>query len=185
MTDKFRAIRYPKIPKDWDQRFLYMAASVAAWSKDPSTRVGAVAVRDRRVLATAYNGFPRGLHDSLERLNDRDTRLAMTVHAEMNLINQAARNGVSLVGATVYGYPIMPCSNCTASLIQCDIAKVVVPNFVEPMRWAESFAHAKQMFLEAGIGVERIEVEGPLSVMALSDFQPGSSETEDSVLRLA
>ena len=47
----------------WDKRFLEMAKLVASWSKDPSTQVGAVAVRNRTVIAQGYNGFPRGVDD--------------------------------------------------------------------------------------------------------------------------
>ena len=100
-SDSLRAIRYPKVPRDWDQRFLYLAASVAAWSKDPSTKVGAVAVRQRRVLATGYNGLPAGMLDSKERLLNREIRLALTIHAELNLVTFAARHGICLDGSTL------------------------------------------------------------------------------------
>lgn len=185
MTDALRSIRYPKVPKDWDQRFLYMAASVAAWSKDPSTKVGAVAVRQRRVLATGYNGLPAGMVDSAERLLNRDVRLALTIHAELNLVTFAARHGVCLDGSTVYTYPLLPCSNCATSLIQVGITKVVAPDFVMPMRWQESMARARQAFTEAGVGVELLPIEGPLHVAAASNSdRDDHEETEDAHLRL-
>jgi dCMP deaminase len=158
-------ISYPKVPAHWDQRFLQLASIVAAWSKDPSTKVGAVAVRGKRVLATGYNGLPAGVHDFESRLQDRDTRLAMTVHAEQNLVAYAARAGVCLAGATVYVYPLMTCSSCAALLTNSDIIRVVVPDFTEPLRWAASFDLARQMFLEAGIGVERIPPTGAMHPM--------------------
>ena len=52
------SLRPPRSPKSWDQRFLYAARRFASWSKDPSTKVGAVAVRDRRILVEGYNGLP-------------------------------------------------------------------------------------------------------------------------------
>ena len=184
-SDNLRAIRYPKIPKDWDQRFMYEAAAKAAWSKDPSTRVGAVAVRERRIIATGYNGLPAGILDSKERLLDRELRLALTIHAELNLVTYAARHGVCLDGATVYVYPLLPCSNCATSLIQVGIAKVVAPDFVMPMRWAESIARARQAFWEAGVGVELLAVEGPLCCVAASNpDRDDVEETEDAHLRL-
>lgn len=152
--------RYPAIPADWDQRFLYQAASVAAWSKDPSTRVGAVAVRGKRLLATGYNGFPRMVNDSPARLKDRDTRLAMTVHAEANLIADAAERGTCLAGATVYVYPLMTCANCASLLINAGIGRIVVPDFFEPTRWAGSFQLARVMFGEAGVTVQRLQLDG-------------------------
>lgn len=184
-SDSLRSIRYPKVPRDWDQRFLYLAASVAAWSKDPSTKVGAVAVRQRRVLATGYNGLPAGMVDSTERLQVRDVRLALTIHAELNLVTFAARHGVCLEGSTVYVYPLLPCSNCATSLIQVGIAKVVAPDFVMPMRWQESIQQARTAFTEAGVGVELLPIQGPLHIVAASNpDRDDTEETDEAHLRL-
>lgn len=179
-------IKYPVTPSDWNSRFLYVAASVASWSKDPSTRVGAVAVSNRRILATGYNGFPSGVVDLSDRLDDRDTRLAMTVHAEQNLLSYAARSGVCLAGSTVYIYPLMACSSCAAMLINADISRIVVPDLIEPMRWQASFDLSRQMCFEAGVIVERIPLEGPLAV-AVSRSRPEEErpdETEHVDLRV-
>ncbi len=165
-------LRAPKAPTHWDQRFLVIASHFAGWSKDPSTKVGAVAVRSRRILAQGYNGLPAGVSDTESRLMDRTTRLAMTVHAETNCICHAAQNGVSLIGATMYVWPLMTCSNCASMLIQSGIIKVVVPNFVEPQRWQDSFDLARTMFIEAGVSVDRIPMSGPINPM----------EEDDSVL---
>lgn len=145
-----------KVSKNWDRRFLQLAELVAAWSKDPSTRVGAVAVRDRRVLSTGFNGMPTGVVDSSFRLNDRDTRLSMTVHAEMNVINFAARNGVSLLGADLFIFPLAPCAHCASSIIQAGIRRVVVWDFVIPQRWQESFDRAANMFSESGVALLKL-----------------------------
>ena len=158
-------LRAPKAPKHWDQRFLVVASHFAGWSKDPSTKVGAVAVRNRRILAQGYNGLPSGVSDSEARLMDRETRLAMTVHAEANCICHAANNGVSLIGSTIYVWPLMTCSHCASLLIQAGIVKVVVPNFVEPQRWQDSFERARTMFIEAGVSVSRIPMSGPINPM--------------------
>ncbi len=156
-------ISYPKVPAHWDQRFLQLSSLVAAWSKDPSTKVGAVAVRGKRILATGYNGLPAGVTDSEARLLNRDIRLEMTTHAEQNLMAYAAQAGVCLAGATVYVYPLMSCSRCAALLINSGIVRVVVPDFVEPLRWQQSFDLARQMFTEAGVLVERIAMTGPVN----------------------
>ena len=156
------SLKAPRTPKNWDQRFLHAARMFAGWAKDPSTKVGAVAVRDRRILVQGYNGLPSGITDSDSRLKNRDTRLAMTVHAEMNCVSFAARNGVCLAGATMYIWPLMTCSQCAAVLIQADIAQIIVPDFVEPYRWQESFDKAREMCVEAGIAVHRIPFNGEI-----------------------
>ena len=70
------------ILKKWDMRFLDMAKMVGSWSKDPSTQVGAAIVdNDRRVISVGYNGFPKGVADN-ERLEDREEKYKMIVHAE-------------------------------------------------------------------------------------------------------
>lgn len=142
----------------WDHRFLDLAKNLAAWSKDPSTPVGAVAVRDRRILGTGYNGFPHGIADLPGRLTNRSEKLLRTVHAEANIIAHAARNGVALEGATVYVWPFLPCSNCCTLLIQAGIERVVAPDFPIPDRWAESFKMSQSMFDEAKVELTLLEV---------------------------
>ena len=156
-------LKAPRAPKHWDQRFLHAARMFAGWSKDPSTKVGALAVRDRRILVEGYNGLPHGITASEYRLKNRETRLSMTVHAEMNCVAFAARNGVCLAGSTMYIWPLMTCSNCAAVLIQADIAKIIVPDYVEPYRWQESFDKAREMCVEAGVSVQRIPMDGDIS----------------------
>ena len=140
-----------------------MARNVASWSKDPSTKVGAVAVCDRRMLVSGFNGLPTGVLDTDARLKDRDQRLKLTTHAEANCVAFAARAGICLNGATVYVWPLMTCSQCAALLIQAGINKVVVPDYVEPQRWQESFDLARAMFIEAGVSVHRISMSGDLN----------------------
>ena len=158
-------LKPPKTPSNWDQRFLQVASIFAGWSKDPSTKVGAVAVRERRILAQGYNGLPAGVADSDVRLKNRETRLEMTVHAEMNCVAYAAQNGVCLIGATMYVWPLMTCIRCASMLIQAGINKVVVPDFVEPHRWQDSFDLARSMFIEAGVSVHRLPMTGPVNPM--------------------
>ena len=145
-----------KSPKDWDRRWLLLAELMASFSKDPSTKVGAVAVRDRRVLSTGFNGMPTGVVDSSFRLNDRDVRLSMTVHAEMNVINFAARNGVSLMGSDLFIFPLAPCSSCASSIIQAGVRRVIVYDYVIPRRWQQSFDTAAEMFSESGVALLRL-----------------------------
>ena len=74
----------------WDGRFLDIAREISTWSKDPSRKIGAIAVRDRKILATGYNGFPKGIEDTPCRLNIREIKYQYVVHAEMNCIYNAA-----------------------------------------------------------------------------------------------
>jgi dCMP deaminase len=143
----------------WDLRFLRLAEHISSWSKDPSTKVGAVCVRDRRILATGYNGFPRGVSDLPGRLLDRSEKLLRTVHAEANIVAQAARNGVSLENSTVYVWPFMPCSSCCTSLIQAGVSRVVAPDFPIPDRWITSFETSRSMFLEAGVELILLDID--------------------------
>jgi dCMP deaminase len=133
----------------WDNRFLGLAEHVAQWSRDPSTKVGAVLVDNkRRILSIGFNGFPRGVADD-ERLHDRDTKYEMVVHAEANTLLFAA---ASVEGATAYVWPLPPCSRCAALLIQAGIARVVSPAPSE--RWADNCGLAARLFDEAGVRQE-------------------------------
>jgi dCMP deaminase len=136
----------------WDQRYLALAKEVSTWSKDPSTKVGAVVVGGKKeVLAQGFNGFPRGIDDSDERYNDRETKYKLVVHAEMNAIYNATYSGVSLDGATLYIYGLPICSECAKGIIQVGIKRVVVEQAKELGNWNESVELSKAMFGEANI----------------------------------
>lgn len=144
----------------WDERFMKMAEMIATWSKDPSSKIGAVAVNDEhRILATGYNGFPRGIEDSEERLYDRDEKYPRIVHAEMNVLMNALYNGVSLKGATLYVWGLPVCPDCTKSVIQCGIKRVVLPYPIEVGgRWKQVWEERSiPMFKEAGIEIAYID----------------------------
>ena len=143
----------------WDQRFLALAKHLSSWSRDPSTQVGAVAVKDRQILATGYNGFPRGVQDLDERLHDRNQKLLRTVHAEANIVAQAAQHGISLENSTVYIWPFLPCNSCCALLIQAGTTRIVVPKGKIPDRWLESFTTSIDMLTEAGLLLDQLEFD--------------------------
>ena len=141
------------MPDKWDDRFLALAEHVGGWSKDPSTRVGACIVRpDRTVASMGFNGLPRGVQDTEDRLHARDTKLAMTIHAELNAI---LSSHVPVRGYTIYC--TMPCCDrCAAHIIQAGLVRVVARRPTARMldRWAESFQTADEMLLEAGVRVD-------------------------------
>lgn len=126
----------------WDERFIRLCESIADWSKDPSTRVGAVIVDgNRRIISTGYNGYPKGVDDTIV---NRDQKILRTIHAEANAILFARQ---SLDGSTIY-VNLPPCSSCAAKIVQVGIRRVV---FREPpadfmLRWGESFEAALEMF---------------------------------------
>ena len=135
----------------WDWRFINIAKEVQSWSKDPSTKCGAVLVKDRRIIATGYNGFPMGISDNISRYLDRDYKLAGVVHAEPNALFNAARNGASTEGSAMYiTWP--PCSQCASAIIQSGIVKVVCPHpECGPERWRKQFMMARDLLYEAQV----------------------------------
>ena len=109
--------------RDWDTRFLDLAEHISKWSKDPSTKVGAVIVdSQRRIVSTGYNGFSVGVMDSYDRLTDRDTKYEMIIHAEANAILFAHQR---MNDMTLYTTPFQPCSRCASLIIQSGISRVI------------------------------------------------------------
>lgn len=138
----------------WDNRYLSLAREIAAWSKDPSTKIGAVIVGQKKeVLAQGFNGFPRGIDDSEVRYNNRETKYKFVVHAEMNAIYNATYSGTSLDGSTLYVYGLPVCSECAKGVIQVGIKRVVVLKSRDVGNWNESIILSKEMFKEAGIEI--------------------------------
>lgn len=138
----------------WDSRFMRIAEEISIWSKDPSSKIGAVIVNDeRRILATGYNGFPRGIEDTEERLADRDQKYPRIIHAEMNALMNALYSGVSVKDATIYVHGLPVCSECTKSVIQSGIKRVVIANPKDSVeKWKEQWYNlSKPMYDESGV----------------------------------
>ena len=143
---------------DWDARYLDLAENVSSWSKDPSRKIGAVAVGSKgQILSQGYNGFPRGIDDSVKRYNDKETKYRYVVHAEMNVVYNATYNGISLDGATLYVTGLPVCSECAKGIIQTGVKRVVMRATDVPEKWFVSFATTAKMFNEAGIEWELTE----------------------------
>jgi len=134
-------------------------------AQDVSTRstclrrqVGAILVRDKRILSTGYNGVPQGLVHCDERGCMREAanvpsgerhELCRGLHAEMNAMLQGAVHGVSITGATLYSTN-HPCSLCVKMLINCGIVRVVLAgDYPDEL--------AKELLDEAGITTKRLE----------------------------
>ena len=122
----------------WDKRFLDLAEHVSSWSKD-TTKVGAVIVNeDRKVLSLGYNGFPIHVHDHTERYSNRETKYKFVCHAERNALDNV---DISVRKCILYA-TLQPCNECTKSIIQKGIKRVVSyvdksrPDYSEFKKWS-------------------------------------------------
>lgn len=122
-------------PTVWDKRFIELTNLIATWSSCLRRNVGAIIVKDKRVIATGYNGAPQQI-DSCVQLGTcvrKDAKsgtkleFCRAVHAEQNAIAQAARLGISIEGATLY-CTHKPCAACTKLLINAGIKTIVYEN---------------------------------------------------------
>ena len=138
---------------DWTTRYLDLAQFVSTWSKDPSTKVGAVIVSPtNRVIALGFNGFPTSVVDD-SRLNDRTQKYEVIIHGEINAIITAAR---PLTLHTLYTFPFLPCSRCASIVIQSGITRVFSPrNTTE--RWEPNLDVSRGLFSEAGIYTAEVD----------------------------
>jgi dCMP deaminase len=142
----------------WQHRFMALAEHISQWSKDPSTKIGAVAVsNERRILTTGYNGFPSRIEDTEARLQNREVKYDHVIHAEMNVILTAAHHGISLKDAWLFAYGLPICSNCANHVIQAGFSTIVINSLhLDNPRWSESWGRSKAKFQEAGIEVKII-----------------------------
>ena len=132
-----------------------LAYTIAQGSKDIHTKVGSVIVgQDQEIISMGWNGFPRGIDDSLEGRYERPLKYSYTVHSELNSILNAARIGVSCKGSTLYT-TLFCCHDCAKAIIQAGIKKVVYSERKD--NWEESFKISDQMLKEAGVVVEKWE----------------------------
>jgi dCMP deaminase len=140
----------------WDVRFLDLAIHVSGWSKDPKVKVGSVIVSsDRRVMSLGYNGFPRGVEDSEERLNIRDEKLKFTAHAERNALDNCDSN---VRECTLY-VTLQPCADCTKSIIQRGIKKVVCIVNPDKLKYYVDFVNYSVLMMnEASVEVVQVQL---------------------------
>ena len=146
----------------WDIRFIRIAREVAGWAKDPSTQVGSIAVKNRKIIATGYNGFPKTINDDSGRLADREKKLKLMVHGEMNMIYNAVEHGVKLEGSTIYIWGLPICEDCWKGLVQTNVSRVVMPNIeFESGKWKEGCAHAKKFMEISNINITEYLMSWP------------------------
>lgn len=146
----------------WHIRFLRLAKEVSSWSIDPSTKVGCVLVKNKRVISTGYNGFPKNISDTFDRLMDREQKYEITVHAEVNAVTTAALHGVSTEGCAAY-VTFSPCSRCASVLVNAGVTTIYVAGdgSIIPDRWLNNFILASNILAEAGVGYKVIDSSQP------------------------
>ena len=108
----------------WDKRFMELAATIGTWSScyQENRHIGAVIVRNKRIITTGYNGAPAGIKSCFEKGECMRRRLG--IHAEQNAIIQAAKLGISIEGATMY-CTHQPCVICAKMIVNSGISMVV------------------------------------------------------------
>jgi len=148
---------------NWHKRFMDLTEHIAQWSKDRSTKLGCVIVGpDNEIRSTGYNGFPRGIDDTLDARHERPEKYLWSEHAERNAIYNCARMGVSTKGCRIY-VPWFPCMDCARAIVQSGISQVIYkkPDLEEPRwaRWAVSFRASKELFLESNTDLVVYESE--------------------------
>jgi dCMP deaminase len=139
--------------KKWEQRFLELAHTVSTWSRDPSTKVGAVvATDDNRILSLGFNGFPKGVDDDESRYANKELKYKLVCHAERNALDNANFN---LSGALLYS-TLFTCNECAKSVIQRGIKAVISPRpdfDNDKYNWKEALT----MYKEAGVHVRFVD----------------------------
>lgn len=143
----------------WDHRFMEMAQLVSTWAScyQEERKVGAVIVKDKRVMTTGYNGAPAGMKTCKERGECLRRRLGIAsgtraevcyaAHAEQNAILQAAKLGVNIDGATLY-CTHQPCSMCAKMIVNAGIRRVVYEQ-----GYPDEFS--LEIFHETGVRLEK------------------------------
>lgn len=135
----------------WDKRFLGMAQFVSTWSKDPSTKVGAVITNSqKKIVSLGYNGLPQWVEDDKDILFDREEKYKYIIHAEVNAILQANRN--EFFAGTIYTYPFLTCPQCASMIIQAGVMRVVSYKCVDE-RWIPRIEDSKKILNMADIEV--------------------------------
>lgn len=140
----------------WHYRFMELAFLVASWSKDPTTKTGAVVVGpDREIRATGYNGLVRGVDDNIPERMERPTKYDFFEHAERNAVYNACLTGTPLKGCVLYATH-SPCTDCARAIIQAGIKmvvtnKIIIDDNTPQGTWRDKLNYSTQMFKEAGI----------------------------------
>ena len=150
----------------WDHRFMEMTDTISGWAScyQKNRKMGAVIVRDKRILTTGYNGAPQGIKPCVERgeclrrklgiLSGTRAEVCYAVHAEQNALIQAARMGVSVYGATMY-VTYSPCIICARLLINAGIVRVIY-------RYDYPDEFSREILKEAGVELIKFDPDAEI-----------------------
>ena len=141
----------------WVEYFQNLAHQVKLKSKDERTQIGAVIVgKDKEIVSTGYNSFPRGLDDNKPIRQERPEKYYWFEHAERNAIYNAARIGVSTKGCTMYLSCGIPCADCARGIINAGIIRIFCERGggAKGKKWDESAERSWEMFQESGVNVQ-------------------------------
>jgi dCMP deaminase len=144
----------------WDLRFMKLADHIAQWSKDRSSKVGAVIVNDRNPISMGYNGFPRGCDDDDDERHERPEKYLWVLHAEENAIINAARHGQNTKGCDMY-LNWFPCDKCAGMIVNSGIKKIFCdkePEWDHPT-WGTGFKRALKKLEEGGVEIVYLNYE--------------------------
>lgn len=145
--------------RKWNERFMRLAHEVASWSKDPSTKVGAVIVGPARdIVSVGYNGMPRGVDDTRPERNSREAgeKYHWYEHAERNALYNALRGQRSVTGCVMY-VTLFPCPDCARGIIQSGIAQLIhEPYDADHERYGDMWKRTATMLSEAGVPTKAI-----------------------------
>jgi len=141
----------------WSEYYLGIAEAVKLKSKDQSTQIGAVIVGDdKQIVSTGYNSFPRSIVDGNDERQLRPEKYYWMEHAERNAIYNAALNGVSTKGTSIYLTCGIPCCDCARGIINSGIKKVYCKEqdtTKNREHWDEHAKRSMEMFTEADVDV--------------------------------
>lgn len=150
-------------PPDWDDWFMTGVYWIASKSKDPKTKIGAIIVKDKRIISTGYNGIPIGVDESFRNRHQRPEKYKWYEHGERNAIYSAAKHGIVTDGSTLYTNAL-PCADCARGIIQSGIHCVVIHkqfnelcNSVKRDQWIEHDNITIKMFFEHGVEISSID----------------------------
>lgn len=143
----------------WKQYFIQSLKNTESLSKDKETQVGAliIDVPKKQIISSGYNGLPRKVLDLDYRLT-RPSKYMYTIHAEVNCLITALKNGTNVEGMTLIS-SLAPCCNCSAIIVNSGISEVVCPNFdMSHISCGDGYKASIAMFNEAGIKISIIDI---------------------------
>lgn len=133
----------------WARRMVNLAVHISSYSKDPSSKIGAVITRPNwTVVSMGFNGFAQGVPDDPELYANRDYKIANVLHAEENAILTARE---PLEGYTIAVSGLQPCASCCAKIIQSGIKRVIATKGEQPERWRQNIEWGRKNLIAAGV----------------------------------